>query len=88
MGYVASEDLKMEFWKGKGRANLLWEIQILCVAIPLDVSWMEGPSQSQQRDERDPVVSHTGTQPSVGSASPLPSAKALVLGRGLGLAPL
>lgn len=48
MGCVASDDLEMEFWRGKGRASLLWERQLLCVAISLDVTWMGGPSQSAE----------------------------------------
>lgn len=80
MGCVASEDLEMECWKGKGGASLLWERQHLCVVIASSVTWMGGPSQAQQRSESGPVVSHTGTQPSVGNASPLPSVKALILG--------
>lgn len=48
MGCVASDDLEMEFWRGKGRASLLWERQLLCVAISLDFSWMGDPSQSAE----------------------------------------
>lgn len=33
MGCVASEDLEIVFWKGKGRVSLRWERQLLRVVL-------------------------------------------------------